>query len=143
MTSVSDLPGCRQISLPCHSDARGRLYPLDLRGLAGFDASRLFIITVPDDPTGIRRAGHANSTPEVLIVMAGRVTVDLDSGADLVTQVLDRPGIALLVGPGVLIHLREFAPGTVLLGLAETPYAESRQFSAPEPALFAVQAASA
>lgn len=109
------LPGCRVITLGCHRDTRGALYPLDLRGVAGFDASRLFVVIPPDTTEGLRRGGHANSTPEPVIAVAGRVVIDIDAGTARATLVLDHPGLALLVGPGVVIHLRDFAPGTALL----------------------------
>ncbi|WP_431301272.1 sugar 3,4-ketoisomerase [Tabrizicola sp. BL-A-41-H6] len=135
----ADLPGCRLIELTCHDDARGRLYPLDLRNLVGFDASRMFLIKAPEDPFGVRRGGHSNSTPQVLIAASGSVTFDLDAGVQKATVVLDHPGIALLIGAGVLNHMRDFAPGTLLIGLAAVPYAQTNYYPEPQPALFAAQ----
>lgn len=133
------LPGCRFIQLASHADERGKLYPLDLRRVVGFDASRLFLVTLPEDPFGVQRGGHSNSTPEVLIAASGSVTIDLDAGEQKATVVLDRPDAALLIGPGVLIHLRDFAPKTLLVGLAEEPYSETEKFSEPQPSLFPVR----
>jgi hypothetical protein len=133
------LPGCRLIRLASHADARGKLYPLDLRRVVGFDASRLFLVTLPEDPVGVQRGGHSNSTPEVLIAASGSVTVDLDTGVEKATFVLDRPDVALLIGAGVLIHLRDFTPRTLLIGLAEAPYDETHSFSEPQPSLFSAQ----
>jgi dTDP-4-dehydrorhamnose 3,5-epimerase-like enzyme len=134
-----DLPGCRLIDLACHADARGSLYPLDLRHLAGFDASRMFLITLPEDSAGICRGGHSNSTPQVLIAVSGRVTVDLDAGVRKATVVLDSPAVALVIGAGVLNQMRDFAPGTRLIGLAEVPYSQTQYFLEPQPSLFAAQ----
>jgi hypothetical protein len=139
MLTEDQLPGCRLFQLTSHADARGKLYPLDLRSRVGFDASRLFLITVPEDPVSVQRGGHSNSTPEVVIAASGSVTVDLDTGVQKATVVLDRPDVALLIGAGVLIHLRDFAPRTLLIGLAEAPYAETQSFPEPQPSLFSVQ----
>lgn len=139
MLIEAELPGCRLLQLASHTDARGKLYPLDLRNHVGFDASRLFLITVPEDPVGVKRGGHSNSTPEVVIAPSGSVTIDLDAGGLRATVVLDRPDLALLIGAGVLVHLRDFAPGTVLIGMAEAPYAETQNFPEPQPSLFSAE----
>jgi WxcM-like, C-terminal len=139
MRLENDLPGCRLIELNCHADARGRLYPLDLRHLAGFDASRMFLITVPEDPLGVCRGGHSNSTRQVLVAASGRVTVDLDAGVQKASVVLDRPDVALVIGAGVLNQMRDFSPGTLLIGLAEVPFSQTQYYSEPQPSLFAAR----
>jgi hypothetical protein len=47
---------------------------------------------------------------------------------------------AVLVSAGVWLELSDFASGTVVLGFAPVPYAETKHFDAPRPDLIAARA---
>lgn len=101
-------------------DARGSLVPFDLDGF-GMSVRRFFWIH--DVPPGATRAGHGHTESlEVLVVLTGSVTVDIDSPAgDRHVATLARSEW-LFVPTHHVIVLRDFAPGTIVGVLATGSY---------------------
>lgn len=77
----------------------------------------------PDDVRG--RHAHFR-TQEVAVCLEGACSFDLDDGRGRRESLrLDRPDTALLLPPRVWRVYRDFAPGTKLLVIADTPYDEA------------------
>jgi mannose-6-phosphate isomerase-like protein (cupin superfamily) len=74
---------------------------------------------------GYDRGHHAHRTcRQVLVVLAGSVTVVLDDGKKAERLRCDQPHHGILIEPMVWHTLEEFAPGTVCLVLASHRYDE-------------------
>jgi hypothetical protein len=116
-----------------HRDARGELAAFESGDELGFELRRVFYIRA--NPVDAVRAEHAVSADELIVVLAGGVTVDLDNGVERQTLCLGDIGCALLVRAGVWLRLRNFEPATVLMVLASLSYGETRYFERPQPAL--------
>lgn len=89
-----------------------------------FDLKKVLFMTdiAPGDVRG-RHAHH--ETEEVLVCLQGACTVDLDDGLGRsVTARLDRRDRGLLLHPHLWRVVRDFAPGTMLLALANHAYDE-------------------
>jgi hypothetical protein len=73
-----------------------------------------------------RRGGHAHRTLEqVIVCLAGALTVDLDDGEAKACQELKRPWVGLYIPPMIWISTGDFAAGTVYVVLASDVYDES------------------
>jgi hypothetical protein len=57
----------------------------------------------------------------------------LSNGTQELSFNLEEGGQGVLVSAGVWIKLDTFAPGTVILGFAPAPYAETLKFDVPRP----------
>jgi dTDP-4-dehydrorhamnose 3,5-epimerase-like enzyme len=116
---------CRVLPLEQHADARGCLTVLERATDLPFDMRRTFVIA--DVPTGVVRGQHANLvTTELLVCAAGALTVRVDDGRSSRSIPLSPTGGAILVPPSLWVELRDFAPGTVVLVLADTDYRVAR-----------------
>ena len=116
-----------------HVDPRGELVALEQFASLPFTPKRVFFMKV-DSPT-IVRVGHANSCDELIVAVSGSVLVEVDNGHERASARLSGCDQALWISSGILIRLREFGPGTVLLVCASAPYGETRHFERPQPGL--------
>jgi len=115
---------CRWIDVPGASDARGSVNFLEPGKGLDFEPKRLFYLhhIAPGQWRG--RHGH-RQTQLVLIAVSGSCRTHLDDGAVKETVTLDDPTKGLYVAPWVWHELTDFAPDTVLVVLASTPYEEA------------------
>jgi hypothetical protein len=110
---------------------RAKLQRID-KALGGVDVIELpFPVPFPvhrlywlrDTPPDQERGLHAHRTlRQLLVVVHGSVTVDLDDGHAVERHVLDDAAPALLIEPVRWRVLSDFAPGTLLMVLASAPY---------------------
>ena len=115
-----------------HSDPRGNLVSFEEFGNVPFCPKRVFVITV--DRPGQDRGGHANSCDELISVISGGVTIEIDNGRSRRSVRLDGCDEALWIRAGILIVLKGFAPGTALLVCASERYEDTRHFDRPRTA---------
>ncbi|MBK6488857.1 MAG: FdtA/QdtA family cupin domain-containing protein [Gemmatimonadetes bacterium] len=112
---------CRVIALPYHDDARGSVTILERTTEIPFDVRRAFLIT--NVPTGATRGQHANMRASQLIVCAsGALTVRIEDGTSARSIPMSSLAGAVLVPPTLWMELRDFAPGTVAVVMADTDY---------------------
>lgn len=112
-----------------HTDLRGNLVSFEEFGNVPFCPKRVFVITV--DRPGADRGGHANSCDELISVISGAVTIEIDNGHSRRSVRLDSCDEALWIRAGVLVVLKDFAPGTALLVCASERYEDTRHFDRP------------
>lgn len=115
-----NLSEVRWIEIHHANDTRGTLTALERPALP-FDVKRVFYMhRVPD---GHERGGHAHrSTTQLVIAIAGAVTLDVSDGEKAGTFVLDDPNRGLFVPPMTWVRLYDFLPVTVALVLCDTVY---------------------
>ena len=113
-----------------HSDSRGNLVSFEESDNVPFNLKRAFVITV--DCPGSDRGGHANSGDELISVISGAVTIEVDNGYSRRSVRLDSNDESLWVRAGILIVLKEFAPRTALLVCASERYEDTRHFDRPQ-----------
>jgi mannose-6-phosphate isomerase-like protein (cupin superfamily) len=90
-----------------------------------FSIAKVLYMTdiAPDDVRG-RHAHHR--TQEIAVCLEGACTFELDDGLGRRESIrLDRPELAILLPPRVWRVYRNFAPGTKMLVIADTPYDEA------------------
>lgn len=115
---------CRVIGLPHHDDARGSVTILERASEIPFEVRRAFLIT--NVPPGATRGEHANMRASQLIVCAsGALTVRVEDDMSARSIPISSHAGAVLVPPTLWMELRDFAPGTVVVVLADTDYRES------------------
>ncbi len=120
--TVSD---CRVLPIAQHADPRGCLTVLERGTALPFEVRRTFIIA--GVPPGATRGQHANLvTTELVVCAAGALTVRVDDGRSSRSIPLSPTSGAVLVPPALWVELRDFAPGTVVLVLADTDYRVAR-----------------
>ncbi|MCC6900227.1 MAG: WxcM-like domain-containing protein [Polyangiaceae bacterium] len=114
----------RLIELPRREDARGALSLVETESHVPFEIRRLYwLYGVPETAS---RGAHAHRELEqVVIAVAGGLSILLDDGAAQLTFVLDRPDRGLYVPPRVWRELYGFLPGTVCLVAASEVYREA------------------
>jgi len=125
---MNELPlkvrGCRWISVPGASDARGSVNFLQLDKGLDFEPKRFFYLN--GVAPGQWRGRHGNrETRLILIAVRGNCRAHLDDGTVKETVTLEDPARALHVGPWVWHELTNFAPGTVIVVLASTAFDEA------------------
>jgi hypothetical protein len=129
------ISGAQWLVLSRHVDDRGTLTVFDPDGLP-FDMQRYFLI---EAEPGSTRAGHSSTAHELIAVIRGRVTCDLDNGAVQTTVHLEAGGQGLWLRPGVWLLLHAFAPYTILGVAASQRYAEVVRWATPNAALVGVR----
>ena len=122
-----------------HADARGDLVALEHCENLPFEPKRVFFIKVNDQ--GKARGGHANSCDEFIVALSGSVLVEVDNGFERGRVRLNTCDRGLWVRAGILIHLREFQPGTILLVCAPELYRDTQHFDEAQPHLILVDCA--
>lgn len=115
---------CALVSLPSHGGAAGRLTVLETHDAVPFTIRRAF--SIADVPAGATRGGHANAiTQELVVCLAGGVTVRArDARAEWSARLTDA-SVGAYLPPMCWVDLLDFAPGTVLLVLADTSWREA------------------
>lgn len=116
-----------------HADPRGALVALEQHRNLPFEPKRVFFMNV--DVPGTLRGGHANSCDEFIMALSGSVLIEVDNGREGARVRLASYDRALWVRAGILIHLRDFEPRTILLVCASELYGDTRHFDAPQPLL--------
>ena len=112
-----------------HCDPRGSLISFEEFGNVPFFPKRVFVISV--DRPGPDRGGHANSCDELISVISGAVTIEIDNGHSCRSVRLHGCDEALWIQAGILVVLKEFAPNTALLVCASERYEDTRHFERP------------
>jgi hypothetical protein len=116
-----------------HADARGELVAFEEFENVPFSPRRVFVVKV--DGPGPDRGGHANSCDELISVLNGAVTVEVDNGGERGAARLTGHDEALWIRAGILIRLCDFAPGTILLVCASERYEDTRHYDEARPEL--------
>lgn len=112
------------VELPVLEDPYGVIGVIEGEHALPFDVKRFYFITRV--PEGATRGSHAHKElVQLIVALAGSVTIDLDDGSAVQKFELDRPSIGLLVPPGYWRTLRAFTEGTVLGVLASREYDEA------------------
>jgi hypothetical protein len=112
------------IELPVIADPRGKLCFAESRRHIPFGIERVYYLY--DVPAGAVRAGHAHlALHQLLVPLAGAFDVRLHDGTQEEVVTLNRPNIALHIGPMTWRELENFTSGAVCMVLASTPYDEA------------------
>lgn len=116
--------GCREIELEVLGDERGSLISLEAGTGVPFTIERTYYIF--GTRAGVVRGLHAHRRlTQWAVCVAGACTILLEDGQQTADVRLDRPDLALEVGPMIWHEMRDFAPSTVLMVLADGPYDEA------------------
>lgn len=108
------------ITIPERSDKRGNLAFLEGEKIP-FDIKRVFYMY--GTPPYAIRGGHALRTCEqVLVALAGGLSVTVLTGRERLSYRLEHPTCGLYLPPLAWRTLHDFEPGTVCLVLASEPY---------------------
>lgn len=111
----------RLIRFPEVVEPRGALVWAQAGDQLPFAPRRFFLIDRV--PHGVVRGAHAHrELHEVLVAVAGAVTLELDDGCEQATVMLDDPTLGLYLPPLVWRTQRQYAPGSMLLALASHDY---------------------
>ncbi|NEU12620.1 WxcM-like domain-containing protein [Methylobacterium sp. BTF04] len=127
------IEGAQLLAHCLHTDARGDLVAFEEFKNLPFPLERVFFIKV--DAPEVVRGGHANSCDELIVALSGSVLVEVDNGREQSHIRLCTHDQALWVRAGVIIHLREFVPGTLILVCASARYEDTRHYSRAQPHL--------
>jgi hypothetical protein len=101
--------------------AEGGLDVLELPVAVPFPVHRLYWLR--DTPSGQDRGLHAHRTlRQLLVIVTGSVTVDVDDGFTVKRHVLDEASPTLIIEPIRWRVLSDFEPGTLVMVLASDPY---------------------
>ncbi len=120
MTIVSD----RLERQTVRGDARGNLVAIEGTRNVPFEIARVYYLYGTD--TDVARGFHAHRTlRQWAVCVAGSCTMLLDDGAAKETLRLDDPAAGVAIPPMVWHEMRDFAPGSVLLVLADQLYDEA------------------
>jgi dTDP-4-dehydrorhamnose 3,5-epimerase-like enzyme len=110
----------RLIDLPVEADSRGSLIPFSFARLP-FPPRHAFIVR--GVPAGTTRGRHAlKNTQQLLICLAGQVSVELREAARSETVVLDRAAIGLFIAEQLWAAQTYVTAETTLLVFASAPY---------------------
>jgi hypothetical protein len=131
--AMEPIRGASLFQTKTHVDSRGELTAFDISSNLGFALQRVFFIHVEHLHT--IRAEHACSAEQVIIVLTGAVTIDIDNGHEQRIVRLSQGRSALWLSAGVWLRLREFLKGTVLSVAASACYADTVYFDRPQPDL--------
>lgn len=120
MTTVSD----RLDRQTVRGDARGNLVAIEGARDVPFDIARVYYLYGTD--VDVARGFHAHRTlRQWAVCVAGQCTMLLDDGRSKEMLTLDDPAAGVAIPPMVWHEMRDFAPGTVLLVLADQHYEEA------------------
>jgi hypothetical protein len=123
--------GCRMVELSTIPDVRGSIVVAEVGDHLSFPIERAYWLH--GVPEGAHRGGHAHrELQQVLVAVAGSLTVHLDDGVVQASFPLDRPDRGLLIGPMVWRELSDFSAGAVCLVLASHRYDEADYFRDPD-----------
>lgn len=113
---------CQLIKFKKFTDERGSLIPFEINNNCPFDIKRTFVIYgVGNEKT--ERANHVNTeTNQVLIALAGTVTIDINENNTTTTYVLNNIEEGLYIKSGVHKRLYKFSKDAVILSLCDNYY---------------------
>lgn len=112
------------ITLPLLGDDRGSLCVLEGQRDTDFPIARVYYIF--GTQAGVARGFHAHRALQQLAVcVRGRCTMILDDGMNRRTIALDRPDLAIGIGPMIWHEMHDFSDDAVLMVLADQPYDEA------------------
>lgn len=115
------LTQCQIFELPQIRDPRGGLTFLEWNRHVPFDVKRIFYIY--DIPEGQERGAHAHhELHQMLICLAGSLTVHLDDGRSKQSVTLDKPWQGLHIPPRIWAAEGGFTKNTVYMVLASDTY---------------------
>ena len=104
-------------------DRRGALIALEGGANLPFAIERVYYLY--DTPADAQRGAHAHrALHQWVVCVAGACTILVDDGERRQQVRLDRPDLALHIGPGIWREMRDFGEGTVLMVLASQRYDE-------------------
>lgn len=119
MSAQTVVGDCRILAFTFRDDAGGSLTSLERLGECPLDVRRALVFS--NVPSGASRGAHANmQTPELVICAAGAVTLRVEDGRSTRSIPLSSQAGAVLVPPTLWMELRDFAPGTVVIILADS-----------------------
>jgi dTDP-4-dehydrorhamnose 3,5-epimerase-like enzyme len=133
LRQIGVIAGVSLLPQRVHADARGELVAFEEFENVPFAPKRVFCVKA--GPPGSARGGHANSCDELISVLSGAVTVEVDNGSACGAVRLAHHDEALWIRAGILIRLRDFAPGTILLVCASERYEDTRHYCEARPEL--------
>lgn len=139
--SVTNVPaaGCRTIALEVKGDDRGSLIALESSIGIPFAIERVYYVFATKP--GVSRGFHAHwKLRQWAVCLSGECTMLLDDGAARTHIKLDRPELALEIGPMVWHEMHDFSPGCVMLVLADAHFDESDYIRNYDAFLNAVEA---
>lgn len=119
----------RLVNLKACGDHRGKLLPLEVgREFVPFEVKRVYYMY--DVPPGESRGKHAHlDLKQILICTSGACTVvcDYGDGRKAEHYRLDRPDLGLVIEGMVWREMIDWAPGTVLMVLADEHFVVAGQ----------------
>lgn len=106
-----------------HGDERGQLVALEEYKDFPFDIKRVYYMY--DTTIGVSRGHHAHKNlQQILICVHGSCKIELDSGSEKETVLLDKPNVGLYVSNDMWRTMYDFSPDAVLMVLASEYYDE-------------------
>uniref|UniRef100_I2Q448 dTDP-4-dehydrorhamnose 3,5-epimerase-like enzyme n=1 Tax=Desulfovibrio sp. U5L TaxID=596152 RepID=I2Q448_9BACT len=131
------LAGVRTIDVPTVRDDRGALSVIEAGTHIPFAVARVFYM----HHMTVDRGGHAHrDTEQLVLAVAGSLTLTLTDGTDTVSHVLADPTRGLYLPPMIFIDITDISPDAVCLVLASTHYDQGRSLRTREAFLAAVAA---
>ena len=122
--TTSPLRDCGLRALNIRGDDRGSLVAIEAMRDVPFPIARVYYIF--GTKSGVDRGFHAHrDLRQWAVCVSGSCVMDLDDGAARETFVLDRPDVALEIGPMIWREMSDFSPDAVLLVLASKHYDDS------------------
>ena len=114
----------RYVGLQNYDDSRGGLTVIEHGRELPFLVRRAYVIHAAKP--GAERGFHAHiQLNQLMVALAGGVTLTLDDGKTREEVRLDNPRAGVLVGPGLWREMRNFTSDCVLLVLADREFEES------------------
>jgi hypothetical protein len=108
---------------PVHRDDRGELVVVEGADV-GFPIRRVFTVSGVDG--GGSRGGHRADCTELLVLVAGTVTVRLRRAGQLVAHALGKPGDSITIEAMEHVDYDLGGDGSVIMVLCEEPYRRQR-----------------
>ncbi len=121
MTNRPDLRRVRTVRLPTSGDPRGFLTAIEGGQDTPFEIKRVFYMWGTGELA--ERGQHAHrDTEQLLVCVAGSLTIDVSDPWSVQTYHLHDPAEGLYLPPMVWTSLYDFTPRTVCLAAASTHY---------------------
>ena len=112
------------MDIRCVRDDRGELYVAEYSKEIPFLVRRVYYICNVKDEK-VSRGFHAHKAlQQVLICLGGSCEIMLDNGLERQTVLLDEPGKAIYLKPGLWREMRKFSSNATLMVFASQEYDE-------------------
>lgn len=116
--------GCEIRRQAVRGDHRGSLIAIEAMNDIPFEIARVYYLF--DTTADVARGFHAHrQLRQFAVCVAGSCDMILDDGQVRTTVRLGDPMTGLIIGPSIWREMHNFAPGTVLMVLADRLYDES------------------